>query len=55
MAGITGTLTATVLAMLTSTTDGVNVRVGAIEAADPSLTTPRAAHDYGAERECGDE
>ena len=40
MAGISGTLTATVMSMLTSETSGVNVRVGAIEASDPSLNAP---------------
>lgn len=38
MAGITGTLTNEVVARLVSTVDGVNVRIGAIEAADPALT-----------------
>src|SRR5271166_5665910 len=40
MAGTTGTITNTVLAMLQSTTDGVNIRLGAIEQADASLTAP---------------
>jgi hypothetical protein len=40
MAGISGTLTATVVSMLTSATDGVNIRVGAIETADPTLNVP---------------
>ncbi|MGA2711985.1 MAG: hypothetical protein ABSG41_02680 [Bryobacteraceae bacterium] len=38
MAGLSGALTATVVSMLTSATGGVNVRVGAIEKADSSLT-----------------
>jgi hypothetical protein len=38
MAGLSGTLAATVVSMLTSTTNGVNVRVGAIESGDSSLT-----------------
>src|ERR1700722_12529574 len=37
MAGLSGALTATVISMLTSTTGGVNVRVGAIEQGDSSL------------------
>src|SRR5689334_25432972 len=37
MAGTTGTLTATVVSMLSSGENGVNVRVGAIEQADASL------------------
>src|SRR5690242_10707321 len=37
MAGLTGALTSTVVSRLTSTTDGVNVRVGAITQADPAL------------------
>ncbi len=40
MAGTTGTLTNTVLTMLQSTTNGVNVRIGAIEQADSSLKAP---------------
>jgi hypothetical protein len=40
MAGISGYLTATVVSMLSSATDGVNVRVGAMESADPSLNVP---------------
>jgi hypothetical protein len=40
MAGTTGTITNAVLALLQSTTDGVNVRIGAIETGDPSLTAP---------------
>src|SRR5580658_10562334 len=39
MAGITGTLTAAVVSMLTSTADGVNVRVAAIESSDPTLSS----------------
>jgi len=38
MAGLSGTLTDTVVSMLQSTTNGVNVRVGAIESSDASLT-----------------
>ena len=38
MAGTTGNITNKVLAMLQSTTDGVNVRLGAIEQADGSIT-----------------
>ena len=38
MAGTTGTLTNTVVAMLQSTVDGVNVRLGAIEQSDSSIT-----------------
>src|ERR1700683_2961595 len=38
MAGLSGTLAATVVSMLESTTSGVNVRVGAIEQNDASLT-----------------
>ena len=38
MAGTTGTLTATVVSMLSSTTKGANVRVAAIEQADPTLS-----------------
>jgi cell division protein ZapA (FtsZ GTPase activity inhibitor) len=37
MAGLSGTLTSIVVSMLTSATDGVNVRIGAMEAADSSL------------------
>jgi hypothetical protein len=37
MAGTTGTLTSAVVSMLSSATNGVNVRVGAIDQADPSL------------------
>jgi hypothetical protein len=37
MAGITGTLTGTVVAKLTSPRDGVNIRVGAIHQADSTL------------------
>jgi hypothetical protein len=37
MAGTTGTLTAAVVSMLSSSTDGVNVRVTAIDHADSSL------------------
>jgi hypothetical protein len=40
MAGLSGTLTATVVSMLTSTAAGVNVRVGAIEKADSSPQAP---------------
>lgn len=40
MAGLSGTLTATVLSMLQSTTTGVNVRVGAIEQADSGIHIP---------------
>jgi hypothetical protein len=40
MAGITGTLTATVVSLLTSMTDGVNVRVAAIESSDSTLHAP---------------
>jgi hypothetical protein len=40
MAGLSGTLTATLVSMLTSATGGVNVRVGAIEQAGSS---PRPA------------
>jgi hypothetical protein len=39
MAGLSGTLTDTVVSMLASTTSGVNVRVGAIEQGDSSLQT----------------
>jgi len=38
MAGTTGTLTATVVSMLSSTTTGANVRVAAIEQTDPTLS-----------------
>jgi len=37
MAGITGTLTAQVMSLLTSTTSGVNARIGAMEADDVTL------------------
>jgi riboflavin biosynthesis pyrimidine reductase len=37
MAGLTGALTSTVVSRLTSITDGVSVRVGAITQADPAL------------------
>ena len=37
MAGLSGTLTSIVVSMLTSATDGVNVRIGAMEAADSTL------------------
>ena len=40
MAGISGTLTATVVSKLTSATDGVNIRVGAIDSADPPPGVP---------------
>jgi hypothetical protein len=40
MAGLSGTLTSIVVSMLTSTTDGVNVRIGALEKADSSLQAP---------------
>src|SRR5580692_463064 len=40
MAGLSGSLTVTVVSMLTSTTGGVNVRVGAIEKGDASLKAP---------------
>src|SRR5271154_310134 len=40
MAGLSGTLTSIVVSMLTSTTTGVNARVGAIENADLSLEAP---------------
>jgi hypothetical protein len=40
MAGITGTLTNTVLSKLRSATDGVNIRIGAMESADASLHAP---------------
>jgi hypothetical protein len=38
MAGLSGTLAETVVSMLTSTTNGVNVRVAAIAANDASVT-----------------
>ena len=38
MAGTTGTLTATLVSMLASTTNGANVRVVAIAQADPTLS-----------------
>lgn len=38
MAGITGTLTAQVMSLLTSTTSGVNPRIEAIQANDTTLT-----------------
>ena len=37
MAGLSGALTSIVVSMLTSTADGVNVRIGAMEQADSSL------------------
>src|SRR6202167_6128718 len=37
MAGLSGALTSIVVSMLTSATDGVNVRIAAMEAADSSL------------------
>lgn len=37
MAGLSGTLATTVVSMLTSTANGVNVRVGAIEKGDASI------------------
>jgi hypothetical protein len=40
MAGTTGTLTNSVLTRLSSTPDGVNARIGAMEQADASLTAP---------------
>ncbi len=40
MAGTTGTITNNVLTKLQSTIDGVNVRIGAMEQADGSLTGP---------------
>jgi hypothetical protein len=40
MAGTTGTITNNVLAKLHSTIDGVNVRIGAMEHADRSLSAP---------------
>jgi S1-C subfamily serine protease len=39
MAGLSGTLTSIVVSMLTSTTDGANVRIGTIVQADSSLQT----------------
>jgi hypothetical protein len=39
MAGLSGMLTSAVVSMLTSEVDGVNVRVAAIETADPSVQT----------------
>jgi hypothetical protein len=39
MAGLNGALTSIVVSMLTSTTGGVNVRVGALDEADSSLQT----------------
>lgn len=44
MAGITGTLTATLVSMLTSATDGVNVRVAAIESSDPTLSSNQSSN-----------
>lgn len=38
MAGTTGTLTNTVVTMLQSSADGVNVRLGAIEGSDAGIT-----------------
>src|SRR5258708_31408341 len=40
MAGISGTLTASVVSRLSALHDGVNPRIGAIEAADRSLKAP---------------
>ncbi len=40
MAGTTGTLTNALLIRLESTADGVNVRLGAMEASDTSLSAP---------------
>jgi hypothetical protein len=40
MAGISGTVTSLVVSMLTSESNGVNVRVGAIENSDSSLQAP---------------
>ncbi len=40
MAGITGKLTNTVVGKLRSQSDGVNIRVGAMESADSTLTVP---------------
>lgn len=40
MAGISGTLTKTVVSMLTSASNGLNVRLSAIETADTSLEAP---------------
>jgi hypothetical protein len=39
MAGLSGMLTSVVVSMLTSTVDGLNVRMAAIETADPSVQT----------------
>jgi hypothetical protein len=39
MAGLSGMLTSAVVSRLTSTVDGVNVRMAAIETADPSVQT----------------
>jgi hypothetical protein len=39
MAGITGTVTNALVGMLQSPDDGVNIRLGAMEQADPALTT----------------
>jgi hypothetical protein len=38
VAGISGTLTTALVSKLTSTTEGVNIRIGAITQADPTLT-----------------
>ena len=38
MAGTTGTLTNTIVTMLQSSADGVNVRLGAIEGSDAGIT-----------------
>lgn len=40
MAGLSGILTDTVVALLISTTDGANVRLAAIEQADSTVRTP---------------
>ncbi|HWE52419.1 MAG TPA: hypothetical protein VG273_21665 [Bryobacteraceae bacterium] len=40
MAGISGAVTSIVVSMLTSVSNGVNVRVGAIQAADVTLQAP---------------
>jgi hypothetical protein len=40
MAGLSGALTSIVASMLTSTTDGVSVRIGAMEQSDSSLQAP---------------
>lgn len=40
MAGITGSLTAQVLALLTSTSSGINARITSIQANDATLTAP---------------